>query len=485
MVGMHQENKPKILCVDDERLNLRLLKGLLVTAGYAFQSAEDGKTALNQVAQDLPDLILLDITMPNMSGFEVLQKLRSDEKTRLIPVVMVTALKETEDRIKSLEAGCDDFISKPFDKTELLARIRSLLEISYYRSQLDEKKKFEYVMENILSGLMILSPEFRIIRFNQRAQELWGFPIDEPDLVIFLQKKFRLDYPGDLRNDLLAGSLSFEAERIETEKERPLILGVGTSVIRNPTGKIADIVFLMQDITEKKRREFQEKDFLSLISHKLQTPLTTIIDSVALLREGFVGSLNKDQTETLDVVIQKAWELNRSFEKLIGFVVTNEREKIPVSGKVHLNEYMKALAKKIEKAEVASGLALQIHCPEELEIETDEFAFSLILKNLLENAIKFNSKARKEIFLEAESSDSGISIKVRDNGDGIPGEDLERIFDVFYQVDKHRTGNVPGYGIGLAIVRRLVQGLGYSIRVESEIGKGSIFILTLPELRRS
>jgi len=95
--------------------------------------------------------------MPRMSGLEVLEKLRADEKTRLLPVVMVTVLKETEDKLKALEAGCDDFISKPFDKVELLARVKSILKISYYLRQLDEKEKFKVVVDKISDGIAICS----------------------------------------------------------------------------------------------------------------------------------------------------------------------------------------------------------------------------------------------------------------------------------------------------------------------------------------
>lgn len=105
---MLQNKNPKILCVDDEKLNLKLLKSILEPEGYEFQGAESGEVALTQVTQEPPDLILLDIMMPKITGFEVLQKLRANELTRLIPVVMATALKETEDRVRSLEAGCDE-----------------------------------------------------------------------------------------------------------------------------------------------------------------------------------------------------------------------------------------------------------------------------------------------------------------------------------------------------------------------------------------
>jgi CheY-like chemotaxis protein len=98
-------DKPKILVVDDEPKNLKLFEAILSPQGYLLEMAESGQAALKKVDDEPPDLILLDIMMPKMSGYEVLEKLRADEKTRLIPVVMVTALHEVEDRVKALEAG--------------------------------------------------------------------------------------------------------------------------------------------------------------------------------------------------------------------------------------------------------------------------------------------------------------------------------------------------------------------------------------------
>jgi two-component system, cell cycle response regulator len=415
--------------------------------------------------------------MPGMSGLEMLRRLRSDERTRLIPVVLVTSLNAEEDRIKGIEMGCNDFISKPFDKIELIARVRSLLKISYYRRSLDEKEKFEYVMEHMPDGLVILNSDLKIKRVNRKAEALLGFISEEADLMDFLSNFFQLNYLGHLRKDLLARGLYFEAEKNETQKERPLILGVSTGVIKNPAGEVSDIVFLIQDITEQKRREFQQLDFLTLMSHKLRTPMSILSGNIDLLHDESAGALNKGQADIIEVLVRKSRELIEGFAKMIGFVGIQQNKKILPTGKIRLKE---RLEKIVRKTEEIPGLSLQINCPEALEFETNEAALSQILKNLLENAVKFNSKEKKEVFLEASSENSAISIKVRDNGDGIPREEIEKIFDVFYQIDKHRTGNVPGYGVGLAIVRSYVQGLGGSIRVESEIGKGSTFILMWP-----
>ena len=163
------KNKPVILAVDDQFQNIELLEACLVPQGYEIVKASSGEEALEKLAHNQIDLILLDIMMPKMSGLEVLEKVRADRKTKAIPVVMVTALKETEDKIKALEARCDDFISKPFDKVELLARVKSILKISHYLRQLDEKEKFKAVVDKISDGIAICTPDYLIKDSNAIA----------------------------------------------------------------------------------------------------------------------------------------------------------------------------------------------------------------------------------------------------------------------------------------------------------------------------
>lgn len=127
----------KVLVVDDNEQNLELLQAYLETLGCRVLTARNGLEALQSVAQQKPDLILLDIMMPKMSGFEVCRKLKGDEKTRDIPVIMVTALNELGDIERGVESGTDDFLSKPVNKLELLTRVRSLLRVRHLRNELD------------------------------------------------------------------------------------------------------------------------------------------------------------------------------------------------------------------------------------------------------------------------------------------------------------------------------------------------------------
>ena len=135
------KDRPVILVVDDQIQNIELLGAHLVPQGYEIVKAANGEEALGKLSTNQIDLILLDVMMPGMDGFEVTRRVRQDNMLRLIPIILVTALRETEDRVKGIEAGCDDFISKPVDKMELLARVRSLLKVKAYNDLMSNYRK--------------------------------------------------------------------------------------------------------------------------------------------------------------------------------------------------------------------------------------------------------------------------------------------------------------------------------------------------------
>ena len=166
------QETPKILVVDDEPRNVKILQIQLKARGYTVYTAADGLEALDIVEKEMPDLILLDINMPKMDGFEVVKQIRTNAATEFIPIVMITALRDTrENRIKSIEAGADDFIEKPFDSLEVLARVRSLLRIKQYQDTLaTHNARLEEELQMARSIQEILIPQNGIL-------ELSGFRI--------------------------------------------------------------------------------------------------------------------------------------------------------------------------------------------------------------------------------------------------------------------------------------------------------------------
>ena len=162
------EPQAKILVVDDEVKNVKLLEALLLPRGYTVVKAYNGEEALQQVRQEQPDLILLDVMMPLLDGFEVCQRLKGNDETRLIPIVIMTALGQVEDRIKGIEAGADDFLTKPFNRDELLARIRTSLRL---KRTVERKVN---LLQDVQQHLVKFVPQVvkRIIDENPAAPEL-------------------------------------------------------------------------------------------------------------------------------------------------------------------------------------------------------------------------------------------------------------------------------------------------------------------------
>src|SRR4051812_23096757 len=137
MMAVNVLSSPKVLVVDDVAANVELLKALLTREGYSVVTASDGEEALAMVEREHPDLVLMDILMPKLNGYEVCERMKHNRATRLTPVVLITALQESGDRIQGINAGADDFLTKPVNAHELKARVRSLVRLKRYTDDLD------------------------------------------------------------------------------------------------------------------------------------------------------------------------------------------------------------------------------------------------------------------------------------------------------------------------------------------------------------
>src|ERR1039457_861527 len=179
-MGLMMKNKPVILVVDDQLHNIKLLEGFLLRQEYAIIPAESGEEALEILSGNQVDLVLLDVKMPGMSGFEVLTKLRADKKTQRIPVVMITSYNENEARLKAFESGCDDFISKPFDQYELLARVKSLLRIKFLNDEVVEAREFaESIINTVREPLISLNQDLRVVTVSRSFCEFFKVKPEE------------------------------------------------------------------------------------------------------------------------------------------------------------------------------------------------------------------------------------------------------------------------------------------------------------------
>src|SRR4030043_1491964 len=269
------KNKPVILVVDDEPQNIELLEAHLVPQGYEIVKAANGEEALGKLSDNQIDLILLDVKVPGVDCFEVTRRVRQDNTHRLLPIILVTVLREREDRVKGIEAGCDDFISKPIDKMELLARIRSLLKVkayndlmSNYRKELevtkisaDEAREYaESIINTVREPLIALDQDLRVVTASRSFYEVFKVTPKETvgQLIYDLgNKQWNIPKLRELLETILPQKTTFDNYEVEHELStigRRIML-LNARQIQRASGKERIILLAIEDITERREIE--------------------------------------------------------------------------------------------------------------------------------------------------------------------------------------------------------------------------------------
>jgi PAS domain S-box-containing protein len=354
-----QNTKPVILIVDDQPQNIELLEAYLVPQGYEIVKAVNGAEALETLSANKIDLILLDVTMPGMDGFEVTRRVRSDDKNRLLPIIIVTALREREDRVKGIEAGCDDFLSKPVDKIELLARVQSLLKIkayndlaSNYRKELEVTQKsteeaLEYadsIINTVREPLIALDQDLRVITASRSFYETFKVkPEETVGQLIYDLGNNQWDIPKlrELLETILPQKTTFDNYEVEhdfvTIGKRIMLLNARQ--IHTILGKERIILLAIEDITERKKTEEilqrLEREYHSFMEKALseQRDLTINLKNTMVSRDDLIKEATKrEQTEHLLMVRMRQLQAFYSLAEII------EREGIL------LNEFYQELA---------------------------------------------------------------------------------------------------------------------------------------------
>ncbi len=319
------KDKSVILLVDDQPLNTELLEVHLVPLGYEVVKAVSGEEALKILSTNQIDLVLLDVMMPRMSGFEVLEKIRADKKTRFIPVVMVTVLKETEARVKALEAGCDDFISKPFDRHELLARVKSLLRIKSLHDEVEEARKLvESTINAVREPLVVLDQNLRVVTVSNSFYDFFTVkPEETVGQIIYDLGNGQWDIPQlrTLLEEILSLNSVFNDFEVEHvfESIGPKIMHLNARRIYQEVNHSQLILFAIEDVTE---REFYKRN-LEVIVEARTTEL------VMARQEAEKGKLSaeaalyqikilKKQLEEEKAYLKEEIKLEHNHENIIG-----------------------------------------------------------------------------------------------------------------------------------------------------------------------
>lgn len=492
---MEQKPDALVLVVDDEQDIRDASERILSRAGYQVQKASRGDEALDIINQNSVDIVLLDLKMPGMDGLEVLARIR--EWNTEIQVIVITGYATVETAIEAMKQGAYDFIPKPFEPDQLRIVVhRAWEKIRFIReaekleqeknrtlSDLDtEKSRVRTIIESFPSGVVVTDSKGRVVLMNPAFKQLLGLDANLkagkgieaylPDkelcqLVMEISRGKFVDY-----DDLGDYEFSVSNEKHLMARGQP-VLGERSECL----GAVLNIV----DISELKLLDQLKSEFVAKVSHELRSPLSTIHEQLALVIKDMVGEdYAQDQN-----ILTRAREKTRGLIALIGDLLDLSRIEEGIichePQQVRLEEILKNIVEFLETHARQKHQSLTLELPETPlpELTADPIALESIFGNLITNAINYTQDGGK-ISVAADMAGINIRVRVTDNGFGIADKHLDKIFERFYRVKDDKTRYITGTGLGLPIVKGLLNSMGGMIDVESESGKGSVFTVLIP-----
>ena len=346
------------------------------------------------------------------------------------------------------------------------------------RKIIEQKNEQEAVLESMVEGVIAVDNNGQIINLNQAAANLFHIDaagsigkhiyeiISFKDLVNLIKKTIKEKNPG-------------EQELILDEKQS-LYLQVHGSVLKNAQNKVIGAVVVLNNVTRLRRLEKVRRDFVANVSHEIRTPLTTIKGFAETLLDG-ASNDPKNVRGFLKIISKQSDRLNAIIEDLLILArleQEDERAQIEFS-RISLKKVLKSAIKVCTPDADKKDIDIILDTDNNLSPKINPYLMEQAIVNLVGNAVKFSSK-KGQVIVKARIKSGEIEISVTDSGTGIPSKHLPRIFERFYRVDKARSREQGGTGLGLSIVKHITQVHSGRLKVDSELGKGSIFSLYIP-----
>ena len=473
-------NDPKertILVVDDSAPTRLYLKRLLEKKGYEVLTADDGAMGARMAMENLPDLVLLDKEMPGMHGFDVSRILRRHQDTCGIPILMISSEDSTSEKIKGLEMGADDFITKGINGEELYSKIRAFLRIKDLQDKLRrESDKLNQIFRFLHEPVAICSHDDKLVLSSQVFLSLLRMPREVTQFKSMTEILTTLGVEPELIERLRNGVREDVRLTITIDDQVTHLTG-RTATIHLDNDEMA-MAYIFRDITRVVEAEQMKADFHSMIAHDLRSPMSVIQGYVSLMATGKTGEMNETQVEFLESVNRKIVEMTALLNDFLdiskidaGFV------NLKCDG-MDLSELTREVVADLQPMADSSGLKVDLDLPDDpVAVHADPLRVTQILRNLLSNAIKYN-REDGWIRLAVIPDEDRVRVSISDGGIGMSAEELKVLFEPYTRGTTQRT--IKGVGLGIVIVKKLVEAHGGEITVSSIPDKGSTFTFSIP-----
>jgi PAS domain S-box-containing protein len=471
---LHLEDLP----TDAELVEYELKKGSLEFDKRVVDNRED---FIKMLGDFNPDIILSDHSLPSFDSVQALAILK--EMKLEIPFILITATVSEEFAVDIMKQGASDYILKDRLQRLPLAVINSIEKRRLEEEQQAAHERLLFHIENAPLGFIEWDENGFAKSWSKRSEEIFGWtdkiPGETPENWIGQVYEEDLPSVSKLIDQLISGEVKRNKMQYRniTKDGRVIWCEWFNSVLKNKAGNVTTIMSLVQDITEQKLLERQKDDFLSMASHELKTPVTTI-KAYGQIAEEMLEE--KKDGETLTVIKRMGTQVDRLTD-LIGNLLDFDRIQkgnlIYEEAFFSFDQMIQEIVEDMQKTSYTHQI--KNTGTTDARVFGDREKLGHVLGNLISNAIKYSPYA-DNIVIRSELQYKGIELSVQDFGIGIGTENQQNIFQKFYRITGDSQSTFPGLGIGLFICSEIMSRHGGSLRVESTIGKGSVFHAWLP-----
>jgi two-component system phosphate regulon sensor histidine kinase PhoR len=487
-------NEPyTVLVVDDEEV-LRLgCTRVLTSEGYRVTTAANGQEALEKLAAEPVNVVLCDLKMPVMGALGVLEQATCAYPA--IPIIIMTGLGTVADAVECMKKGAYDFVTKPFSIDHLCLVVRRAIDkqlLEQHARQLQEEQarnlynlameqsRMHTIVNCMADGVVVTNREGEVVLCNSTYLQLLGVNTPPPQpgpLAAYLNDPAITE----AISSLLAGSGQDEKKLISQELcQNGIHLRALSAPFFGLDDQILGTVTVFHDVSHFKALDEMKNDFVRMVSHELRSPLAAIQQQHAVILDGLAGDLTAKQRELLTRAHAKIQGLLDLINDLLDVARIEsgygQIQQVPLDLRPILTEILELLRTRATHQQIT----LRLETLEDLPlIQADRRSMEEVFTNLVSNAINYSPDGGEVTVAVIPRADY-LEVLVRDQGIGIEAEELPKIFDKFYRVKNPKTRQVIGTGLGLALVKGLIEAHRGVVEVESVVGTGTTFHVKLP-----
>lgn len=463
-----------ILIITSDPSTRQALESLLDGTGFTPHFAETAEIGLAKAVELLPAVIVLDIDVQRLNSYETCRRLRANRTLEGIPVVMICDREQRDARAAGLNAGADDFLDRPFDGLDLMARLRSLSRLNSHSYLVADLTRFSWMVEHAHEGYLMLDKSGAIHYANERALHLLNMPEDFFGLpfVNVVERQY-LPEPWETWTSWLDDPAP--CFLVQPESPTARAVWVVLEALDTPIGIEHFRIVRLRDVTERMSIYHDMRKFHTVIAHKLRTPMSMLMTSISIMKSQLEQLSPEELKKMLATTIKGTDRLAGEVRAILTYIdaplALNVGQPIAL-GKIP--EILKSICETLQLNNVTFSQPDDLR-PISIAMTPD--ALEMILHELMENARKFHPTREPRIEISVGQTEPGfIHMQIADDGVTLSSEQLEWAWLPYFQGEKDFTGELPGLGLGFPMVATLVWKAGGIINLRNRSGSPGVII---------